>query len=502
MINDVSNTSNTHKENTEVADGSGSKEVKLDPRSRLILTVLLISAFVVFLNETILNVAIPQIMNQLGISANTGQWLSTAFLLTMAIVIPVTGFLLQRFTTRSMYITAMTLFSIGTLVAAVAPNFPILLLGRIIQACGTAIMFPLLTTTVMVLVPASIRGRFMGTISIVLAVAPAIGPSLSGIVLSFLDWRWLFWLVLPIAVATLVIGALRITNASTTRKLPLDVFSVVLSAFAFSGLIFGLSSFGDAARGESLMSPWIPLGVGAVALVLFGVRQNRLQRFDRALLDLRTFRSSAFSSSVALLGIAMMSLLGTIILLPIYMQNVLMLAPLTTGLFLLPGGLVMGLLGPVVGRMYDRVGARMLLVPGTIVVSGAMWLLASFNQLTPPPMIVVAHITLSIGLGFIFTPLFTLALSSVPPHLYSHASATVGTIQQIAGAAGTALFVTVLTTVSVNLGNQGASVVEATAGGMQFAFLSGAILSVVAIGLALAIKKPASSEELARELLT
>jgi DHA2 family lincomycin resistance protein-like MFS transporter len=501
MINDVNKSANTTgSETLSNEDGDGTR-VTLDPRSRLILTVLLISAFVVFLNETILNVAIPQIMDQLGITANTGQWLTTAYLLTMAIVIPITGFLLQRFTTRSMYISAMTLFSIGTLIAAVAPDFTTLLLGRIVQAVGTAIMMPLLMTTVMVLVPSSIRGRIMGMISIVMAVAPAVGPSISGLVLSFLDWRWLFWLVLPIAVTTLIIGALRIKNAGETRKLTIDVPSIVISAFAFSGLIFGLSSFGDAARGEALVSPWIPLGVGAVALTVFILRQIRLQHSDRALLDLRTFRSSAFSSAMILMGIAMMSLLGTIILLPIYMQNVLMLEPLQSGLFLLPGGLVMGILGPIVGRMYDRVGARTLLVPGAIVVSAALWLLASFNQFTAPPMIIVAHVTLSVGLAFIFTPLFTLSLSSVPPQLYSHASATLGTIQQIAGAAGTALFVTVLTTVSVNLGNQGASVIEATAGGMQFAFLSGAILSVIAIGLAIAIKKPASQEELARELL-
>ncbi|GAB2820620.1 DHA2 family efflux MFS transporter permease subunit [Alpinimonas psychrophila] len=501
MNNNVNNTSDALILDSQEHAGSDGRAVILEPRSRLILTVLLISAFVVFLNETILNVAIPQIMEHLGISANTGQWLTTAYLLTMAIVIPVTGFLLQRFTTRSMYITAMSLFSIGTFVAAMAPDFTTLILGRIVQAVGTAIMMPLLMTTVMVLVPSSIRGRIMGMISIVMAVAPAIGPSLSGLVLSFLDWRWLFWLVLPIALTTLLIGALRITNAGETRKLRIDILSVVISAFAFSGLIFGLSSFGDAARGEALISPWIPLGIGAAALVIFILRQVRLQHTNRALLDLRTFRSSAFSSAMILMGIAMMSLLGTIILLPIYMQNVLMLEPLQAGLFLLPGGLVMGILGPIVGRLYDGVGARKLLIPGAIVVSAALWLLATFNQFTAPPMVIVAHVTLSIGLAFIFTPLFTLGLSSVPPQLYSHASATLGTIQQIGGAAGTALFVTVLTTVSVNLGNQGSSVVAATAGGMQFAFLSGAILSVVAIGLAIAIKKPASPEELARELL-
>ena len=180
MTNDLKDAANPPEHRTAVGRTLETQAVKLDPRSRLILTVLLISAFVVFLNETILNVAIPQIMDQLGITANTGQWLTTAYLLTMAIIIPITGFLLQRFTTRVMYITAMATFSMGTLIAALAPDFSTLLIGRIVQAAGTAIMVPLLMTTVMVLVPSSIRGRIMGMISIVMAVAPAIGPPSPG----------------------------------------------------------------------------------------------------------------------------------------------------------------------------------------------------------------------------------------------------------------------------------------------------------------------------------
>ncbi|MBU6265375.1 MAG: MFS transporter, partial [Actinomycetales bacterium] len=250
---------------------------KLDPRHKVILGVIMVSTFVVFLNETALGVALPQIMKQLNIQPSTGQWLNTAYMLTMAVIIPTTGFLLQRFSTKPMYIAAMTFFTTGTLVAALSQDFFFLLIGRILQASGTAIMMPLLMTTVMVLVPEHLRGRINGNISLVLSAAPALGPAFSGLVLSFLDWRWLFWIMLPIGVVTLIIGTIRISNSQEPRKIPIDVFSVILSAFAFSGLIYGLSSFADAARGVATMSPWIPLGVGVVFFALFLQRQARLQ---------------------------------------------------------------------------------------------------------------------------------------------------------------------------------------------------------------------------------
>jgi len=486
-----------------VSDAVANEEAlptKLDPRHKVILAVLLISTFVVFLNETILGVALPEIMAQLQIPASTGQWLNTAYMLTMAVIIPITGFLLQRFSTRSVYIAAMTLFSIGTLLAAISPDFSILLIARILQASGTAIMMPLMMTTIMVVVPENLRGSIMGVVSIVMSVAPAIGPAVSGLILSFAGWRMLFWVVLPIALVTLVIGSIQISSASEPRKIKLDYLSVVLSALAFSGLIYGLSSFATQAQGTSELSPWLPLGFGAVMLALFLLRQAKLQKSDDALLDLRTFRSREFTMAMLLMAIAMMSMFGTLLLLPIYMQDVLGMAPLATGLFLLPGGLIMGFFGPIVGNLYDKHGARKLLVPGAIAVSSAFWFMTTFNAVTPQYFVLIAHVVLSTGLAFLFTPLFTLSLSSVPPQLYSYASATIGTIQQVAGAAGTAIFVTIYTIVLVGASSAGTPTTFAMADGMHWAFLSGAVLSLLVIVFAALIKQPSSPEVRAHEL--
>jgi DHA2 family lincomycin resistance protein-like MFS transporter len=459
-------------------------------RNRLVIGLLLISAFVVILNETIMGVALPHLMSDLGITAGAAQWLTTAFLLTMAVVIPITGFLIQRLDTRPVFLIAMASFSAGTLVCALAPGFPVLVFGRVIQAVGTAIMMPLLMTTVMNLVPPESRGRTMGNISIVISVAPAIGPTISGIILNYLDWRWMFWLVLPIALASLLLGFLRIVNVTTPRFAPLDIISVLLSVLGFGGLVYGLSAIGESAAGHEGPPVWMPIAAGVVIIVLFVLRQLQLQRSDRALLDLRTFGSPIFSVSVTMLAIAMMALFGTIILLPIYMQNVLGLDPLGTGLLLLPGGLTMGLMAPFVGRLYDRYGPTPLLVPGAIITSAALWSMAFMGQFTAIGMLLAAHVALSIGLALLFTPLFTSGLASLPKHLYSHGSAVVGTLQQVAGAAGIALFVSLMTIESARLAGEGADTVAATAGGIHAGFLCGAMISLLLVVAAFFVRRP------------
>ncbi|EMY32544.1 EmrB/QacA subfamily drug resistance transporter [Arthrobacter crystallopoietes BAB-32] len=478
-------------------DGTITADGALSSRDRTVISLLLVSAFVVILNETIMGVALPRLMGDLDITAGAAQWLTTAFMLTMAVVIPVTGFLLQRFNTRPVFAAAMTLFSLGTLVSALAPGFEVLLVGRVIQATGTAIMMPLLMTTVMTLVPPSSRGKVMGNISIVISVAPAIGPTISGFILSILDWRWMFWLVLPIAVAALSLGVLRIQNVTEPKHAPIDVPSVVVSAFAFGGLIYGLSQLGEAAHGGGAVPAWLPLVVGGAALLLFVLRQRSLQREDKALLDLRTFTSRAFTVSILTVVVLMMALFGMIIVLPIYLQSVLGLDPLATGALLLPGGLVMGLLGPVVGRIYDARGSRILVLPGAVLVSLVFWGLAMMNATTPVALVLVAHVFLSVGLGLMFTPLLTSALAALRPELYSHGSAVVGTVQQLAGAAGTALFISVMTLQSAGLASAGAGELEALAGGTQAAFLCGAVISLLAIVAGLFVKdpKPAAAEE-------
>jgi DHA2 family lincomycin resistance protein-like MFS transporter len=231
--------------------------------------------------------------------------------------------------------------------------------------------------------------------------------------------------------------------------------------------------------------------VGGAALIAFVLRQLALQRNDRALLDLRTFGSSTFSVSIVLMAVSMAALLGTVILLPIYLQQVLGLDPLFIGLLLLPGGLIMGLLAPVAGRLYDRFGAARLLVPGSILMSAALWMLSFVGAHTSPWYLLASHLVLSVGLAFLFTPLFTAGLGAVPERFYSHGSAIIGTVQQVAGAAGTALFVAVMSVRSAALSDAGSSTRDATASGIALAFLIGAIISLGAVLAAFFVRTPA-----------
>ena len=473
-----------------VPDGSLATETTLGARNRLVIALLLVSTFVVFLNETIMSVAIPHLMADLKVPASAAQWLTTAFLLTMAVVIPITGFLIQRINTRPIFMLSMVTFTIGTLICAVSPGIELLVFGRVVQAVGTAIMMPLLMTTVMTLVPPAARGKVMGNISIVMSVAPALGPTIAGLILSQLEWRWMFILVLPIAIAALLLGVMRIQNVSTPRYAPLDVISVILSALAFGGLVYGLSSLGEGA-GEHAIPAWVPLVVGSVTMVAFVARQLSLQKADKALLDLRTFKSKNYTIAVVMMAISMMALFGTVILLPIYTQNVLKLDVLQTGLLLLPGSLLMGLMGPLVGRLYDKHGATRLLVPGAIVVSAVLWLLTLVDQTTSVWAVLAGHIAISAGLALVFTPLFTASLSSVPMQLYSHGSAILGSIQQVAGAAGVALFVALMSSQTAALVGSGLDQTTALSGGIRIAFLCGAIISLFAVVAAFFVRKPA-----------
>ncbi|OBG79990.1 MFS transporter [Mycobacterium sp. E802] len=462
--------------------GPDTGEIATRPRAEsspnVIIALLVGSAFVMILNETIMSVALPALIVDLHISASTAQWLTSGFLLTMAVVIPMSGSLLQRYPVRGIYLTSMSLFCTGTLVAALAPGFAVLMAGRIVQACGTAVMMPLLMTTVMTLIPADRRGQMMGTISIVIAVAPAIGPTLSGFILGSLDWRWMFWIVLPIALASLAAGLtwLRVED-EREEPTPIDPISVPLSAVAFAGLVFGLSLLGEAAHGGPGIPAWAPMALGAVAMVAFGARQVQLQRRDRAFLDLRPFTYRRFSVSLSLVVLGFMGLFGAIIMVPLYVQDVLGHSALVAGLATLPGGLLMGLAGPLVGRAYDRHGARMLVVPGSMLLCASLWGFTELSAASAIWELVALQTLMMVGLSMMFTPLMTDALAVLPDRLYSHGSAILTTLQQVAGAAGTALFVTVMTKASQSGGAPDIS-------GVHAAFLAAAMIGVSAVVMA------------------
>ena len=461
------------------------------PSDMRVIWLLLVAAFVAILNETTMGIAIPHLNADLGIPPELGQWLTSAFMLTMAIVIPTTGFLLQRLTTRQIFIAAMSSFTLGTLVCLLAPGFEVLLAGRVIQAGGTGIMMPLLMTTMMNVVPPASRGRMMGRVGLVMSLAPAIGPTLAGAVLEAFNWRVLFAIILPIAIISLAMGAKWMTNLGETTRTPIDVVSIILSAFGFGGIVYGLSQFGGAADSGGATIGTIALAVGGVALAVFIWRQLVLQRADRALLDLRVFRAGNYTIAVIVMGIVALSMFGTLVLLPQYLQNVVGLDAFQSGLILLPGSVLMGLLGPVMGRIYDARGTRTLLIPGTILVSAALFFYSTVGEHTVWWLLMIAQTAMFIGLAMSFTPLFSASLGSLQRRLYSHGSAVLNTIQQVAGAAGVALL-TVIYAASLHAGEQeGLSMAVAGAPGARTAFLVAAIISLVAVALSPLIRKPA-----------
>ncbi|MGN6446856.1 DHA2 family efflux MFS transporter permease subunit [Amnibacterium sp.] len=456
------------------------------------IAVLLVSAFVIVLNETIMSVAIPVLIKDLHVDASTGQWLSTAFILTMAVVIPVSGFLIQRMTTRSLFAIALGSFVAGELLAALAPTFSVLLVARVVQGVGAAVITPLLMTTVMTIVPPARRGAMMGNISIVISVAPAIGPTVSGLILSALPWPFLFWCVLPIAAAGLVIGLRLIPNLGEPRHVPIDWLSIPLSAIGFGGLVYGLNAVGQGASSAGGIDPVavaVPLVIGAVSLTLFLLRQRTLQRTDTALLDLRAFRSRVFTASVVSGALAFLGLLGSAILLPIYLQQVLGLTALQTGLLVLPGGLVMGLLGPVVGRLYDRFGPRPLLIPGLAIAMVALLLLGTILTATTQAwQVLLCHVALSFGLAAVLPSVFTAGLSAVPQRFTSYGSAIFATVQQVGGAAGTALSVALLAVGAAGWSGGGGTAAAESAG-TRLAFLVSAGVFVVAIAIGTLVQR-------------
>lgn len=407
----------------------------------LIIGTMVSAAFIMILNETIVSIALPDLAQTLDVSTSTVQWLISGFLVTMGVVIPITGFLLDRLTPRVIFLLALTTFTFGTLICALAPNFGVLLAGRVVQASGTAVILPLLMTTVIRLIPVERRGAMMGTISIVIGVAPALGPTVGGTVLAVLTWRWMFFIVLALACVLLVIGFIELRVPARIKEVPLDVISVLLSALGFAGLVYGLSSIGQE---ESPIPPGTAMIVSAIALTLFVWRQIVLQRKDRPLLDLRVLTVGRFRLGLTMSLLVFVALLGAgAVILPIYLQRVLLHEPLVAGLALLPGGLTMAAISRPAGSLYDRFGPRALVVPGSVGMATALWCFSLLGPGAPLYLAIACHMLLMFSLGLMMTPLMADALGSLPENWTSHGSAIFATLQQVAGALGAALLVAI-----------------------------------------------------------
>lgn len=414
-----------------------------DPNGKVmpIMLSLIIGAFFAILNETLLNIALTTLMEEFSVSVSTVQWMATGFMLVMGIVIPMSALLLQWFTTRQMFMGTMIAFTIGTVICAAAPTFSILLGGRLLQAVGTGLLIPIIFNTFLLLFPPRRRGAVMGIVGLVIMFAPAIGPTLSGVIVEHLGWRYLFITVIPFALFSIGFAYKYLINVSEVTKPKIDILSIVYSTIGFGGIVFGFSSVGNNEAGFLAPIVYVSIIVAIISLLLFSFRQLKL---DEPVLDIRVFKFPMYTLGVVMFVIIIMAMFASEIILPIYMQGPLALAAATAGLVLLPGSLLNGLLSPVMGRLFDKVGPRVLMIPATILLCGTMFVMTKLDMNTPLWVIIVSYILLMVSVSAIMMPAETNGLNQLPKHLYPHGTAVMTTLQPVAGAIGVSAFISIM----------------------------------------------------------
>ncbi|MFJ8260338.1 DHA2 family efflux MFS transporter permease subunit [Rummeliibacillus sp. NPDC094406] len=420
-----------------------SESIKIN--KKVLLTVLILGCFLSTLNQTLLNVALSNLMNVFSVSATTIQWLSTGFMLVNGVLVPITAYLMKRFSTRQLFISSMLFLLIGSILCAVAPNFATLLTGRMIQAIGAGIIMPLLMSIVMVIFPPEKRGSMMGLIGLAMIFAPAIAPTLAGFIIDYYSWRWLFIGIIPFVVIVILMAMKYLVNVSETAKTKLDVVSVILSTIGFGLILYGFSNAGSHGWDDKVVIVTILMGI--VTTAIFCLRQ--IKSAD-PLLNLSVFKNKLFTLTSIINIIVTMMMYADMILLPMYLQNGRGFTALDAGLLLLPGALVNAFMSPVTGKMYDRFGAKPLFIIGLIFVIPSMWVVTDLTDTTTYTFLMIRTIFLRIGLSFITMPLNTAGLNALPSTLVTHGTAVNNTLRQIAGAIGSAVVITIFTAQTTN----------------------------------------------------
>ena len=401
--------------------------------------VLLSGAFITILNQTLLGTALPPIMKDLQVSESTVQWLQSIFMLVNGIMIPVTAFLIERFTSRQLFLTAMSIFAVGTLLCAVGIDFSMLLIGRVLQAAGAGIMMPLMQTILFLTFPKEKRGTAMGLFGLVIAFAPAIGPTLSGILVEHLSWRSVFYVVFPIAIIIIIASIFLLKNVTETTHPKLDIASVILSTLGFGGLLYSFSSVGEA--GWTSVQFIAPLVVGIVSLVIFIRRQLNLKE---PMLEFRVFNYSIYTLGTVLSMFVFGVLIATNIILPLYMQNMLQYSALKSGLVLLPGAIIMGMMNPITGYLFDKFGGKWLARIGLFVLVVSTLPFTMLTEHTTFTYLATSNALRMVSIAMVMMPMTTLAINQLPNDLIAHGTAMNNTFRQMAGAIGTAVFITIM----------------------------------------------------------
>ncbi|WP_159723104.1 MDR family MFS transporter [Enterococcus sp. CSURQ0835] len=411
-------------------------------RSLLVL-VLLVGTFCTVLNQTLLTTAFPTLMKTFDISASSVQWLTTGFLLVNGIMIPISAWLINKFSSKKLYLTAMSIFLIGTITCFVAPSFAVLLIGRLVQAAGVGISMPLLQNIMLSIFPPEKRGSAMGMAGIVIGLAPALGPTLSGWIIDHYTWRDLFGMVIPIVILVLVLAIFLMKSVIKLSNPSIDILSAILSTIGFGGLLYGFSSVGDAGWGSAKVLGFLVVGV--VFIAIFAWRQLHL---EHPFLELRVFKSSTFTIAAVLSGVVNMAMVGAEMVLPLYIQNIRGESAFHSGLMLLPGALITGMMMPITGAIFDKHGAKRLAINGMLILTAATLPFAFLTKDTPIPMIVILYAIRMFGISMVMMPVTTSGMNALPMNLISHGTAVNNTFRQVASSIGTAILISVLTNVT------------------------------------------------------
>lgn len=471
--------------------------VKVKP----IMISLIIGAFFAILNETLLNIALTTLMEEFSITLTTVQWMATGFMLVMGVVTPASAIALQWFSTRQLFLGTMAIFTIGTSICAIAPTFPILLVGRLIQAIGTGLLVPIIFNVFLLVFPPERRGKVMGLVGLVFMFAPAIGPTLSGIIVEHLGWRYLFITVIPFALFSILFAYKYLINVSEVTKPKIDIVSLVYSTVGFGGTVYGFSSAGHGENGFLDPNAYIPIIIGVVGLLLFTLRQFKL---DEPIMDLRAFAYPMYTHAVIMFLIIIMAMFASEIILPLYMQGPLALSPSTAGMILLPGSILSGLMSPVMGSLFDKFGPKVMMIPATIVLSGTMFMMSRLSMDTPLWIVILGYILLMLSVSAIMMPAETNGLNQLPKQMYPHGTAIMTTLQPVAGAIGVSVFVSIMSARQKSILNNAAAptdpatINEAMVSGVELVYFIAFAMAIIAFIMSLFVYR-AKTKETAEE---
>lgn len=409
----------------------------ISKKQTVMVAVLLAGTFIAVLNATLLTPALPTIMGDLGVPQTTVQWLTSGYALTEAVVIPLAAYLMGRLSTRKLYIGGITLFALGSVLAAVSPSFPFLLAGRIMQAAATGAVMPMVMSTILLVFPREKRGSAMGIIGLLIGFAPAIGPSLSGLLIDSVGWRAIFVIVAALAFLIVAVASFTLENNANFKQTRFDGISVVLSTCGLLSLLYGLSTF------SSAENHLVTAGLVCAGLLLMFAYTRRQLKLDEPMLRVGILGVWQYRTVTIVVMIFQAALIGMETIMPLYIQGTLGMSATISGVALLPGAVIGAITGFFAGRIFDRHGVRKPVLVGGIAIVVAAAGLTQLQIASPIWLVTLIYSVLAIGMQFTMTPLNTWGVNSLPNSAIAHAQSTSNTLNQVAGSFGTALLVSI-----------------------------------------------------------